>query len=259
MNHPQTNPNLQPLSVTSMRDQRVAIVRIAILSIVCAGAWFIIVTPKQQAVAIRRDQIARVETQLSRGITRQAGYGDPCVKGQELRKVAVSLRDFTKTSADPATLYDTYRAFAEEYGVRIDRVEPRIIDGRRNESMTKRIVYTIDISGTYEAVTRMLNAVETRVGATRIMSFRMTPSPKPNADESVGHDWVSASIETLHLELTLPDSILRANASPSSYTPSSDVPSSDMPRSDLPSTTKRDSTPSPSASPSIPTVVGEAK
>jgi len=254
MNHPQSNPNLQPLSVTSMRDQHAAIVRIAILSIVCAGAWFIIVTPKQQAVAIRRDQIARVETQLSRGITRQAGYGDPCVKGQELRKVAVSLRDFTKTSADPATLYDTYRAFAEEYGVRIDRVEPRIIDGRRNESMTKRIVYTIDISGTYEAVTRMLNAVETRVGATRIMSFRMTPSPKPNADESVGHDWVSASIETLHLELTLPDSILRANASPSSYTPSSD-----MPRSDLPSTTKRDSTPSPSASPSIPTVVGEAK
>ncbi len=254
MNNPQSNPNLQPLSVTSMRDQRAAIVRIAILSIVCAGAWFIIVTPKQQAVTLRREQIANVETQISRGFTRQAGYVDPRVKGQELRKVAVSLRDFTKTSADPATLYDTYRAFAEEYGVRIDRVEPRIIDGRRNESMTKRIVYTIDISGTYEAVTRMLNAVETRVGATRIMSFRMTPSPKPNAEESVGHDWVSASIETLHLELTLPDSILRANASPSSYTPSSD-----MPRSDLPSTTKRDSTPSPSASPSIPTVVGEAK
>ncbi len=191
--------------------RHVALLRIVGLSTVCGVAWGLIVSPQSRRTEAHELSIAQTQQRIDAGTQAAEGVPDPVVELTRLNAAAKALAEYGNRTNDAQTLYNTYRRLADSCGVRVDRVEPRALDSGSRLSTVRSVVYTIDVAGTYEGVSRMIHAIQTGMGPTRVRAFRMTPAPKPGAEATAVHDWLAATIETVHVELATPDAIREAS------------------------------------------------
>lgn len=201
--------------------RHVALLRIIGLATVCGVAWGLIVSPKARQAVAHELAIERTHERITAELNATAGSPDPIEQLATMSVAANALAEFGVRPNDAQTLYNSYRHLAEECAVRVDRVEPRALDSGAKHSTVRSVVYTVDVAGTYEGVSRMIHAIQTKMGPTRVRAFRMTPAAKPGAESTSSHDWLVATIETVHVELAMPDAVAAA-AKRVSQSPGSD-------------------------------------
>lgn len=191
--------------------RHLAIIRIVGLATACGVAWGLIVSPQARRAEAHERSIAQTQERIDAGAQAAEGVPDPVVELARLTVAAKALTEYGQGTNDAQTLYNSYRRLAETCGVRVDRVEPRALDSSSRLSSVRSVVYTIDVAGSYEGVSRMIHSIQTGMGPTRVRAFRMTPAAKPGAEATGVHDWLTATIETVHVELAMPDAIREAS------------------------------------------------
>lgn len=200
----------QSHSVARLSPRHLAMMRIVGVSAVCGVAWGLIVSPQAKQVRVHERSIELTQQRIAEELEAAAGAPDPILELARNSNSARALAEFGVRPNDAQTLYNSYRRLAEECRVRVDRVEPRTLDSNSRNDTVKSVVYTLDVAGTYEGVSRMIHSIQTRMGPTRVRAFRMTPAAKPGADATTSHDWLVATIETVHVELVLPGAVRKS-------------------------------------------------
>lgn len=195
---------------TRLPARQLALLRIVGMACVCGVAWALVVSPQSRAVEAREHAIEQTQARIASGATDSNSGPDAVADLERLNAAAKALSEFGANTNDPQTLYNAYRHLAEDCSIRVDRVEPRSLESNSGHNSVRTVVYTVDVAGTYEGVARMLHAIQTRMGPTRVRAFRMTPAAKPGADAGSTHDWLVATIETVHVELALPPNVVDA-------------------------------------------------
>ena len=202
-------------SATRVTPRHVALLRIVGLSAVCGVAWGLIVSPQARQVAAHHRSIEQTQQRIAAELDQAAGSPDPIMELERNSSAAKAIAEFGSRPNDAQTLYNSYRRLADECNVRVDRVEPRALDSVARHDTVRSVVYTIDVAGTYEGVSRMIHSIQTKMGPTRVRAFRMTPAAKPGAEATASHDWLVATIETVHIGIVLPEAIRNAATSTS--------------------------------------------
>src|SRR5205085_2652633 len=118
----------------------------------------------------------------------------------------------TATSGDATRLYEAFRSIAATTAVRIERVEPSTSSrGQRSvtsksETTSELLGYSIEVTGTYAAVARFMDALEQELGVTKVTSFHMSLSgvAPPGVTNAPTDPLITAIVETSHLKLTIP-------------------------------------------------------
>lgn len=190
--------------------RHLAMLRIVGLATACGVAWGLIVSPQARQASAHELAIEQTQERIAAELSAAAGSPDPIRELAALSVAANALADFGVHPNDAQTLYNSYRKLAEECSVRVDRVEPRRLDSNSRNDTVRSVVYSLDVAGTYEGVSRMIHSIQTRMGPTRVRAFRMTPAAKPGAEATAAHDWLIATIETVHVEVVMPEAIREA-------------------------------------------------
>lgn len=198
------------LQAARVGARQLALLRVVGVATLCGVAWGLIVSPTARQAEIHARAIEQTQQQIAAGAQAAADSPDPIAELSRLSTAARELKEFGAQPNDAQTLYNSYRQLADACGIRVDRVEPRTLDSTTGNSTVHSVVYTVDIAGTYEGVSKMIHAIQTQMGPTRVRAFRMTPASKPGADASIPHDWLVATIETVHVALVLPDAMKAA-------------------------------------------------
>jgi hypothetical protein len=177
-----------------------------IITAVCIGAWYGLVSAPEGRLARARQQAAVARAELAAA---QAGDGQaaglPGETPDSLRKRATEIDRLSGRCSDASALYDVITSLAQSSGVRMERLQPRQVprtaDPRRvsGAQSAEALGYAIDATGSYEAVVRFVRAIQHEGLTTAIASIRLTPVPGDASGRTV-----TASIETLHFHLTRP-------------------------------------------------------
>jgi hypothetical protein len=186
----------------------------AIVLAVCAGAWSAFVGPLHARLAAAQGALAaaRTEIQQHTGDGSGAGAADAGagtnVPVSALEARAAELDRLSARCGSAPAVYDTLMALAQEQGVRIDRLQPRIV-GRRGEKRptadqaVEPIGFTVDVTGDYEAVARFVAAIQDQGETTAVTASRIAPAPGALGTDAPATT-VAASIETEHYHLSKP-------------------------------------------------------
>jgi hypothetical protein len=179
-----------------------------IIAVVAAGAWLVGVRPLELKLAAKQAQLTDVQTQLA---TFEAGLVNEAPLEEAIDSLTVQAQEinsWTASSGDASRLYDAFRALASRNSVRIERVEPSSSSRNpgskpRAANATEIFGYTIEITGTYPAVARFMDACEQELGVTKVVSFHMSASANAGAVTSTDPQ-ITATIETSHLKFSIP-------------------------------------------------------
>jgi hypothetical protein len=185
-----------------------------IAGVVCA-LWYVIVRPLEQRLVANKASLEGISTQLA---TFQDSIKDepamaPVIADYSTRTTI--LKDWTDRSGNAGRLYEEFRSIAADHNVRIERIEPNTgrsagrwtKPGDKNQMVSEVFGYSLEVTGRYEDVARFLDACENQLGASKVVGFRMTPefNAAASAGATAGKN-ISATIETAHLKIDLPQS-----------------------------------------------------
>ncbi|CAG1008070.1 hypothetical protein PHYC_03515 [Phycisphaerales bacterium] len=197
-------PNQSPQPQVNMRKHGA---RAAFATLTALVAWFMLVRPLEQRVAVQQRALASAQREIEQfeSATLAEGELPPAIRDMQERLDA--LYDWARASGDSGRLYESLRRLAAISRVRIERIEPtvarQITKGQftASETTVDSSGYIVEVTGAYEAIAAFTDACATQIGASRVSSLRVsTSAPTPNGEAPI----LNASIETSHLRLTPP-------------------------------------------------------
>ncbi len=202
-----TNRQAESVGVLAFKPLLLKAGALAAIAGVC---WYGLARPVVMRAGERREALERTERTLER-------HAEQRVSGAELERarqeVGVRLSNAKAWALRPeesGKLYESFRGLAKAAAVRIERIEPKgesslgaMTKAKAGEAggLTARAIgYSLEVTGTYEAVARFLSSCETELGSSRVVSFRLSPSVQARAG---GPTLVVATLETQHVCLKL--------------------------------------------------------
>src|SRR5262245_15329644 len=191
-------------------EQRQHVMRGILCAAAVGATWYFVARPMEAGLRFQQSAFAATQAQLRQheATLQSEPNMAPTIRSMSDRLHAITT--WAAKSGDTGGLYEAFRDLAAKTGVRIEVIEPngarqpsRPSGGRsKTDLVTCELAgYTIDISGSYEAIARFIGACDTQLGASKVVSFRMSPAPgsPPGEPASV----VVASVETVHLRLVV--------------------------------------------------------
>jgi len=187
------------------------VIRGLVVTLAAGAIWHLVGRPLEQGVIDRTRALQESKAGLQRFEEVAATEPDYESMLDTLRKQGTAINAFSAQCPEGSRLYDRFQTLASENHVRILRIEPRgkSMDSKVGRdpraSLEESVGYTIDVAGTYASVGRFIDAIESGLGASKVTSFRITPSFR-NAHQASAEDTqaVDATIETNHLRLAIP-------------------------------------------------------
>lgn len=178
------------------------------IAAIAGAAWHVLIDP--MAVALEADRARLVAwTQEIERVSRERASAeiDPAEVVRGLERDAERYRELWSIGVDAPRLYEIIENLAANAGVRIDRLEPRVsVNGREGslillkevelDSFAEHTAYRIDCLGTFDAITRFVDAVQRETGLTRIRSVHYVEARTGDPEAPV-----RATINTLHVSL----------------------------------------------------------
>jgi hypothetical protein len=207
------------------------------LAIACAGAcvWFFAVRPVERAYATRIEERESLESKIASSKAKATGGPSAQEQAMQLRELLNDVKTWSEASRDQRGLYDALTRLAASANVRLERIEPttgqsivpivnastgtvqpRSRRGRNAAATTpagwsgRTVGHRLAITGTYEQISDFIAACETDLGATKVLTFRIS-SEAVRADKP---GVVEATLETIHLALTPPTPEARRDGAP---------------------------------------------
>ncbi|MFI4896548.1 MAG: hypothetical protein ACIARR_01845 [Phycisphaerales bacterium JB059] len=184
---------------------RTFVVRLAVVvSVVCA-AWYFGVRPLRDNLQLEQATLTAAQQEILEGERVRREYGrEPTDVIEELQRSANALREFWNASADASMIYESIDTLAMRHGVIVERMEPkrsptsaRPGNTAADEPTFEQIVYSIELLGSYEGVSRFLHAVQNDLGMARVDSIRVGPAATASDPSRV-----RASVMTTHFQST---------------------------------------------------------
>lgn len=193
-------------SVESAASKRLA--QSLLAGVVVGALWFFLVQPLERAQAARETRLEDMRREIEQFNEDAAKREDPLGKLAAYEDLIASSTAWAAASGDQTRLYDAIRKLADAHGVRLDRVDP---SGARMDRNARRSPagsdasfraevqsYRLAVTGTYAQVSRFIGALGTDLGATRVLSFKLSPSTSTVRDQP---GMVDAEVQTAHLKL----------------------------------------------------------
>lgn len=188
----------------------------ACLSVAIAAGWLLVARPLQSRVDKASQEVRRAHSETAR-MTEILNRDS--ISPDEAKKVvaahAKAIQAQCDLSSDPSALYEAIGELAKAEGVRIERMEPKKINvptpgtvgGRAAKSQKKAIGapsiagigYGIEVSGSYGSIAAFVDAIERRMGMSKVMTIRLSPG----RDATKPGD-VEGFVETAHFRLSKP-------------------------------------------------------
>src|SRR5262249_17676763 len=139
-----------------------------IIAALAVVGWLAGVRPLEQRLSAKQAELTRVKAMLTEVEQGGANAAPPAGGIHPLAGRAGQARGvnaWTGSSGDASRLYDAFRALAAKSSVRIERVEPSASSRSptpraRSGNSPEVFGYTIEITGTYPAVTAFIDACE---------------------------------------------------------------------------------------------------
>jgi len=217
-------------SPRSPSEQR--LVRAGVCAAVICAAWYATVRPMEQGLMKRGALLSKAMGELEASVHTTAAEPPLDDAMAQLIAQATALNQWTAKSGDAGRLYEAFRALAAEHSIRIERIEPsgsRTIQraaaapGLPAPSPGEVFGYTLEVVGAYEDIALFLYSCEARLGASKIISFRIapafTPGTTPLGTSPEGPSQLSATIETSHLRVTTSKLMQDASQHPAGTAP----------------------------------------
>lgn len=186
------------------------------LSVAIAAGWLLIARPLQARVERVSREVRHAHAETAR-ITELLG-ADPISPAEATRVVAAhaqAIQERSDVSSDPSVLYEAIGELARAQGVGIDRMEPKKINVQVPGSAAglpakseKKLTgapsiggtgYSIEVSGSYGSIAAFVDAIERKMGMTKVMTIRLSPGHDPTRPEAV-----YGVVETAHFRLSKP-------------------------------------------------------
>ncbi|HLP84657.1 MAG TPA: hypothetical protein VK157_09940 [Phycisphaerales bacterium] len=190
----------------------------ALVAAVLAGAaWTLGVRPLEAAMARNKQESARMAADASASSMTTAPQEDITSEIKSVTQRVDTTVAWASQMDDATEIYDAFMRVARSTSVNVQRIDPtgtrpftpRTLSKAATPSKTptgptaELTGYRVQVQGTYAQLVDFMGACETQLGATRIVSFRISPSAL--VEESARTAGViEASIETSHVKLTLP-------------------------------------------------------
>jgi len=184
--------------------------RAGVVALLAGAAWYGLARPLVGEVATGRAELSAMNAALSNDAGAEVTEAQIESAIGEFQSRVDRIRNWTLRPGESGKLYDGLRGLAQQFEVRIDRIEPKgesvLQAGPKAKAGEKALVvgqsvgYTLDVSGRFEAVARFIASCETQLGSSKVISFRITPSVRLAAG---GEPIVIASIETQHICVSL--------------------------------------------------------
>jgi hypothetical protein len=175
---------------------------------VCAG-WYVGVRPLEQKFKEKKAELVALkkELELFDEITKSAPPLNVVIDGLNAR--GLRTNQATALSGNATRLYDAVHDLAKMNSVRLARIEPSNGRGGAQPTASKGAFkgaeifgYNLEVSGSFESVSRFIDACEQSLGVSKVVSFHLSPqSVGSTAKDPV----VTAVIETSHLKLQIPN------------------------------------------------------
>jgi len=109
-----------------------------------------------------------------------------------------------QSGADQSTQYQRLLMLAERLDVRVERIDP-VPPRRGSDADVMTYGFTLDAMGSYEHVARLIEGVESELGAATVARFSLTPAGRTNRGDSV-----RVTLETSHVQLKPTETVARA-------------------------------------------------
>lgn len=195
----------------------------AAVALLLVGVTYVSVNrPAEARLAREAGELASLQARLASFESLVAGQPPVQPLIEELERSSNSLRQWASATGDPSSFYATFRTFAENCGVRIERIEPSrpamtvrpekraaakggaAGDGNGRSGVDGQVFgYMIEVTGSYEGVSRFIDACDRSSGAGKVVSMRIFPATASAGTPAAAVDVVTGVVETLHLRLNL--------------------------------------------------------
>ncbi len=139
----------------------------------CLGGWVLLVEPKAEKLHEIEAQIiedrAKVSAGSHEGVIRIAEYAPKLlVRADEIEAKGHAARD-------SAGLYGMMMSLAQESGLKVRNIQPRVERGKANDQISRTQIDVI-VEGKYERLASFLSALDGVGAYIRIQSLRLTPT-----------------------------------------------------------------------------------
>lgn len=198
-----------PSKVAPQVDMRKHAIRAACVAVGAVAAWFLLVRPLEQKVSFQQRALATSQREIEQFESASLAEGElePAIRDMSDR--LGTMYHWAQVSGDSGKLYEAIRKLAAASKVRIERIEPsasrQVTKGQpaAHEPTVETTGYTVEVTGTYEAIATFAEACATQVGASRVNGLRIAANAPTKEGEA---PILSGSIETSHLRLIPPGS-----------------------------------------------------
>jgi hypothetical protein len=167
--------------------------------------WNFVARPMEGRLAVQQVAYASTIRAISEFEASESGTADvgPVITAMKARRDAIYA--WTSKSGDMTRLYEAMRRIASQHKVRIERIEPTAVrasgprpDAGSKDPSAEVFGYTVELTGTYEAVASFAAACDSQLGATKVVNVRIAAAGPSAAGAAAT---VSAVVETMHLKL----------------------------------------------------------
>ena len=158
------------MSVTIDRD---LLMQLVVVVGSCLGGWVLLVEPKAEKLHEIEAQIIEDRTKASAGshvgVIRIAEYAPKLLaRADEIEAKGHAARD-------SAGLYGMMMSLAQESGLKVRNIQPRVERGKANDQISRTQIDVI-VEGKYERLASFLSALDGVGAYIRIQSLRLTPT-----------------------------------------------------------------------------------
>jgi hypothetical protein len=183
-----------------------------VIALFAGGVWFGAVRPMESKLAAKNAELRALSGGLAEfesGVAQE----EPLARAiDDMTGQARRINAWTAGSGDATRLYEAFRTIASKCSVRIERVEPSAPSrssrsaGSKAGPASELFGYNVEVTGTYQSVGCFMDAVERELGATKIVSFHMSPCGAMTSGlaNSPTDPLITAILETSHLRLAIP-------------------------------------------------------
>ncbi len=194
---PRTDTHRGPHSRNSEIVRRFAI-RAVITGVLAVAVWYMGIRPIERSLATERADLDRQIAELNADAASEASLTDAKARVTLLRGRVLSLAGWTERAGARSNAYDAFRQIAAAASVRIIRIEPKgqfVLSPQRGskDPVGEVFGHGVHVTGGFQEIAHFLDRLETDLGSSRVLSFRLAPTRGPAS--------VEASIDTSHVAL----------------------------------------------------------
>lgn len=176
----------------------------------CVGAcigWHMGVRPLEVKLREKQAEFASLNQQLAQ--FREVVATEPPLDATiaALTSRARRVNQATVASGDATRVYDDIHELARTHSVKVARIEPGALrtaarsPGDKGFKGASLLAYSIEVTGTYESVSKFIDSCDQELGVSRVSGFHIATQSSANAGKD---PTVTGIVETVHLKLAIP-------------------------------------------------------